>query len=190
VFVRAKTLAIRTQCMSNMKQIGIAISMYVDDWNGYIPYPYNENNINAWDDCWREKISPYLKSKQVLICPVPTNTRQPWETRPKGQVSHYGMNVWIAYELGTDRKHPGWVRLSRVNYPSQTILVSENFDGDWSGEPWNDPLNEGPGQGRFYPYHSDGNMLGGVFIFCDTHARFLSELETEKDDYWYWKIKP
>ena len=74
--------------------------------------------------------------------------------------------------------------------PSRTILIAENWDGDYAAEP---DVNDGFGQpGKFWPYHSSENIKGGVFIFCDGHAKWMSVRDTErpyvngKPTFWYW----
>src|ERR1051325_3501777 len=56
---RAKAKAQQTACISNLKQVGIALAMYVDDNQNYWPLvsdgtlPQNQNN-------WTRLISSYL----------------------------------------------------------------------------------------------------------------------------------
>lgn len=56
--VRAKT----TQCLNNMRQLGLAIHMYADDWNGYLPCPSDAFGASA---CWYYAVNPYLARAQV-----------------------------------------------------------------------------------------------------------------------------
>ena len=190
VFARAKSQAVKTQCMSNMNQIGKGIAMYVDDYNYTIPLAHIKEDVNAWDNSWRERIFPYTRSKEILLCPVPIHLRWDWDLqrRPRKNVSHYGMNVFIAVYTA----HDGWCKMSQIFRPAGIILISENYDGDWSAEPWH---NEAGGtntgkEGKFWPYHSDEDTKGGVFIFGDTHAKYVSVFETERDDFALWRNNP
>lgn len=45
---RAKAAALRTQCLSNQKQIGLAVHMYADDFQGYAVYPNWGANNPGW----------------------------------------------------------------------------------------------------------------------------------------------
>ena len=70
---------------------------------------------------------------------------------------------------------------------TKTILVSENIDGDWSAEPL-DNAATGADAGQFYPYHGQGSTEGGVFVFCDGHAEFMSVYRTQERNFYYWKV--
>ncbi len=64
VFGRARENARRSSCQSNMKQMGLGIVQYVQDYDEYYP-----TSAGAGTGTWRQKIQPYLKSTQVLRCP-------------------------------------------------------------------------------------------------------------------------
>ena len=189
VFISAKAKAQQTQCMSNMNQIGKATFMYTDDWSGCTPFAYNAANWDLWDQgTWRERLaSKYLKSRKVLICPVPTKA-SPYAAKYPAiarSIGHYGMNYYVVM-AGSDGGQNGYRKLSTIPMPSKTILFSENKDGDWSAEPWN---NESTGSnGEFWPYHGDKSSMGGIFTFCDGHAQFMSVSRTESNDFFFWKV--
>lgn len=192
VFISAKQSAHRTQCMSNMRQIGIAINRYADDWNGCTPYTHGFDGSMWWDaNTWRERILPYTRSKMgrgVLHCPVQTWWKTKYGVFSTGShskdVGHYGISSPLTFYYSP---HPGYVSLSsEVQVPTKTILVAENRDGDWAAEPLDNTGNFNEA-GQFYPYHSSGTAPGGVFIFCDGHAKCMSVLDTQKNNFYYWQ---
>lgn len=62
---RAKSSALSASCKSNLRQLGIALTLYVNEYNAY-PYSVTFRNKLFWYDT----ISPYFASNQnVLICP-------------------------------------------------------------------------------------------------------------------------
>jgi prepilin-type N-terminal cleavage/methylation domain-containing protein/prepilin-type processing-associated H-X9-DG protein len=71
VFAQAREKARAASCLSNTKQLGLAMRMYAQD--------YDENNVgsysypNTWDQCphfiWADLISPYVKNNQLVACP-------------------------------------------------------------------------------------------------------------------------
>lgn len=72
VFSRAREMGRRAACISNLKQIGLAISGYSADFDEKMPYGYlyyapgpSPTDLRMWDDL----IQPYLKNYQVLVCP-------------------------------------------------------------------------------------------------------------------------
>ena len=71
VFAQAREKARQASCQSNLKQMGTAVRMYVDDHDGvYIPtysYPRGWNVCPHWT--WVELVQPYVKNLQVFDCP-------------------------------------------------------------------------------------------------------------------------
>jgi len=82
VFARARENARRTSCLSNLKQIGLGVLQYVQDYDEFYPKSIQLNstavnisglaNLNfsgtpAWT--WYQMIYPYTKSTQVFLCP-------------------------------------------------------------------------------------------------------------------------
>jgi len=78
VFARARENARRSSCQSNLKQIGVAMMQYIEDydnvmvadWYGDLPneetYPINAA-IPRYK--WLDAIEPYTKSEQLFTCP-------------------------------------------------------------------------------------------------------------------------
>ncbi|HEX8465444.1 MAG TPA: DUF1559 domain-containing protein [Abditibacterium sp.] len=98
VFGRARENARRASCISNLKQIGLGVMQYTQDYDGVYPQPVpidaRENpdmngieccwnapaesdgstqaSINAnphWRRTWPELLNPYVKSYQLYTCP-------------------------------------------------------------------------------------------------------------------------
>src|SRR5690606_36200012 len=84
VFARARENARRTSCLSNVKQIGLGVMQYVQDYDEMYPRAVQKNeqdsglsNVSisdvsfsgdrAW--LWYAMIYPYTKSSQVFRCP-------------------------------------------------------------------------------------------------------------------------
>ena len=73
VFGRARENARRASCQSNMKQIGLGILQYVQDYDEKFPTYSTNGSVPI---SWRQKIQPYIKSDQVMICPSNPNNGQ------------------------------------------------------------------------------------------------------------------
>jgi len=79
VFARARENARRTSCMSNLKQIGLAMMQYTQDYDEHLPsavasfptaQPYPSlpsSSGSTW--LWWTIIYPYIKNTQVFVCP-------------------------------------------------------------------------------------------------------------------------
>jgi prepilin-type N-terminal cleavage/methylation domain-containing protein/prepilin-type processing-associated H-X9-DG protein len=81
VFARARENARRSSCMSNLKQIGLAVMQYTQDYDEHLPnrfnsfpvgYAYtlpNGGTTSSTAILWYMQIYPYIKNYQVYNCP-------------------------------------------------------------------------------------------------------------------------
>src|SRR6056297_1595143 len=83
VFARAREKARQTSCLSNVKQIGLAWQMYVQDYDECIPPYYVPNSVRGPElpDIgasttlyWQDLIYPYTKNFQIWVCPSDSST--------------------------------------------------------------------------------------------------------------------
>jgi prepilin-type N-terminal cleavage/methylation domain-containing protein len=125
VFQKVRENARRTSCLSNMKQLGLAVTQYNQDADEKGP-----NGVN-WSypggQGWAGQVYTYVKSKQVFICPDDTGT---------GVVSSYAydsnnvkINVDPVSFAGTGSD--GY-SISKYDSPAKTVLLFEvqgNTDG-------------------------------------------------------------
>lgn len=66
VFARARENARRASCQSNLKQLGLALVMYAQDYDGSIIARQYDDGKNAW---WTDPYLPYIGSGQLRACP-------------------------------------------------------------------------------------------------------------------------
>jgi len=66
VFAKAREKARTITCASNMKQLGIGVAMYIQDYDENYP-----NGTDGGQDLtgWASQINPYLKSNGIFHCP-------------------------------------------------------------------------------------------------------------------------
>ncbi|MBC7326864.1 DUF1559 domain-containing protein [bacterium] len=89
VFSQAREQARKSNCQSNLRNIGMAIRMYAEDWDGKFPrYGFHPNCCRNWPNeavypspplpqyggfprvlTLYEAIAPYIKSYDIFICP-------------------------------------------------------------------------------------------------------------------------
>src|SRR5471032_603000 len=72
-FSRARENARRTSCLNNLKQIGLGVMQYVQDYDEQYPLTRNSTATvstggTSWG-LWRVNTYPYVKSTQVYTCP-------------------------------------------------------------------------------------------------------------------------
>jgi len=91
VFAQAREKARAASCLSNQKQCGLAMIMYVQDYDEDFAPPWNMNQgaapqCNGWFDyygpaqwrSWVSLIQPYVKNLQMFHCPSAGNAPPIW----------------------------------------------------------------------------------------------------------------
>ena len=97
VFARARENARRSSCQSNVKQIGLSILQYAQDYDErMVPCADSASVPTAKGFSWPDILQPYTKSFQVFRCPSTT-----WDvgTATKPAVT-YTYNMWMGLNGG------------------------------------------------------------------------------------------
>jgi prepilin-type N-terminal cleavage/methylation domain-containing protein/prepilin-type processing-associated H-X9-DG protein len=139
VFARARETARRAICLSNTKQIGLALMMYCEDYDGTLPMSYyyqNGASSKPWKDPagkgrggyihWTGLVLPYLGNNDIFVCGsdavdgwAPTCFTTPPVTPPAGQESltvaweEDGQGVWEIND----------VQAPRLSYVANELLI-------------------------------------------------------------------
>jgi len=166
VFSRAREQARKAACLSNAKQIGMALAMYAQDWDESLPFwrtpCWNDPNHPRGGLHWSEQLQPYIKNWDIYRCP---SASQEWEWpancypgsvgRPQNNNrNNYGFNECIMNHNNCNGKNVG--RLSSLTSPAETVVIADcwnNFLTPWARD-WTSNWIEvrvafanGPGQG-------------------------------------------
>lgn len=188
VFGEARNKARQAQCLSNGKQIGTAIRMYVDDHDGRWP-PFSGFNTNpppgsAGHRGPEATLKPYTRTDELFRCNsdvggVVTSGRTYYETFGQSYSLTSGcfsIIPGLSYSNDQDVTDPGgwfgWqprtVTDSEFQYPSETRILREIM------LPWfDDPANKYNQRQWYRRWHA----RGGTILFADGHARFLTSAE-------------
>jgi len=177
VFAKVREKARQTSCASNMKQIGLGITQYVQDNDETFPLAANAN----FDTNWAQAIYPYVKSVGVFKCPSNPRANNTFlgsngNPAPNGAPripASYGLNYHVTgwYQAFPDAPAP--ITLATVNAPSSKILATETTGEygmafpDWVTDP-NGFKNRG-----FAGHTSQFNCL-----FIDGHVKSLRPTQT------------
>jgi prepilin-type N-terminal cleavage/methylation domain-containing protein/prepilin-type processing-associated H-X9-DG protein len=196
---RAKAKSKRTACMSNMRQVGIALHMYGIDYAGRLPFTNQNDTINfndpTADDNPLKLFRPYVGALDptiatpVYICPAAQPAVKPTYA-PVGNNSTAIIISQLVLQKG----------LEKIRNPSRTVAIQENYAlmntlwyepevaggtpdtySQWhtwtasSDEEWSGP----PGREHYNNLHSDGGNL----IFCDGHAEYRKNIRTSSMDW-------
>jgi hypothetical protein len=73
VFARARENARKTSCLSNLRQIGVGITQYTQDFDETVPRVWlgaGNGPSTASQYKWMDQILPYVKSEQIFNCPA------------------------------------------------------------------------------------------------------------------------
>ena len=146
VFGRVREKARSASCQSNLKQLGLGITMYTQDWeryprgldagDKYTPGIWASNPgvvaVLSETPMIQDVLMPYVKSKEVWGCPSDTGydyddiTSQPFDTRP----SSYG-KYGISYAYRTNLT---WLNLADdfLPAPAETNVLCDS-NGNWHG---------------------------------------------------------
>ncbi len=149
VFARARENARRSSCQSNLKQLGLAVMQYTQDYDETFPLA----NYSGWDVPWPVTVQPYVKSLQVFQCPSDSSAGQATPTGAgggwAGVMTSYAANgyfdnapdatgnfvtqflgIFSTVGLNKAASGPQLRSLSTTNRPSETIMLTEK----WSSE--------------------------------------------------------
>jgi prepilin-type processing-associated H-X9-DG protein len=96
VFVAARTKGLSAQCLSNVKELGRALTMYVADWDETYP------PAGSWSDGAARYLQP-LEAKSLFRCPAAS--------------SLYG----YAFHRALDR-----IPWQRIEAPTETVMLLES----------------------------------------------------------------
>lgn len=74
VFGRARENARRSSCQSNLKQVGLGVKQYIQDYDEKFPLAISSTSTSTTQPAgvifgWADAIQPYLKSTQIYQCP-------------------------------------------------------------------------------------------------------------------------
>ncbi len=183
VFGRARENARRSSCQSNLKQIGLSIAQYSQDYDETFPLYQGGGGGNSWDD----SLNPYVKNRQIYACPSDSIVR----TASTNGVRSYSMNTGDKKPAsGIDQKRPmnfqnTPIPIASVEDTSGTIQVAERPSSGssfgivgWSGVMCPGVNNAGTWTGN-NPQGNTGQVSnplhfeGWNYMFCDGHVKFL-----------------
>jgi len=172
VFAKAREKARQASCLSNVKQLGLAAMMYVQDYDE-IFFPRCTGTWGAAGAVyWYASsatslglIGPYVKNVQVFTCPSAPGRRG------------YGYNMGF-----------GYVAMGTINAPAEKVLFSDDTFGsavlyhpsqgylNWGANFVDPPGSTGAAivWGTNCPYGRHNEMAN--VAFCDGHAKAMKPI--------------
>jgi len=187
---KAREKARQAVCMGNMKQIGLAMMMYVQDFDDYLtPADSMEAGVGNWR-FWFGKLNSYLGKSagpnvENKAWRCPSNRYHAWDW---SRIS-YGANENLMYATNPlfNQSIKNAAKMSKIRRPAGTIMIAES-----NGDGYYDFLVQGigPSYTRNYPV-GDRHNNGANLIFCDGHVEWRprnSDLYWITTGGWYWGI--
>ncbi|MCW5938957.1 MAG: prepilin-type N-terminal cleavage/methylation domain-containing protein [Fimbriimonadaceae bacterium] len=193
VFSSAKTAARKTGCSCNVRQIGIGLAMYCDEWEGR--FPGSSHGLSVEEGSWIYQLKPYLSNvDEVRICPS-----DPWKReRLEQKGTSYTMNEFIVVPADGEEQ---FLNRDLLPQPSATITtfttsdertncrsVGKGWDNDhthsrnWIRTPFNrnwsrilDDIKPDRHRQGLVTCGTDNRAEGSAnYLYADTHVKSIS----------------
>jgi len=186
VFARARENARRASCQSNLKQIGLSIAQYTQDYDEMMVPDRIANPVGGNAVYWQHLVQPYTKSYQVFKCPSESSDLFLSNSGPGFPMivprSYYANSCNSAAVAGcytefngtsiNDRpmQRFGGIHIANFTAPAQTLVVAE--------------LNGTRNEGDIYKKEEirdvgfRGHLATTNFLFADGHVKALKPSAT------------
>jgi prepilin-type N-terminal cleavage/methylation domain-containing protein/prepilin-type processing-associated H-X9-DG protein len=180
VFARAREKARQTSCLSNLKQLGLAVIMYAQDYDGMHPVMY-WTPVTGYDDgvsiggyTVMTAMLPYVKNSQIFACPSIRPTKTYTHTNGVITRSDYQFSCFVVNGGGATNK-----ALLSQDFAGSTGIT--NYPGPYTFDPANVAMMSTylgtyrtwvPYWYHAMPYeHNEGQNVA----FGDGHAKWLQK---------------
>ncbi|MBM3458858.1 MAG: prepilin-type N-terminal cleavage/methylation domain-containing protein [Armatimonadetes bacterium] len=179
VFAQAREKARGVTCLSNLKQLGLAAGMYVQDYDQTWPmlqYPIigpaapfkSKYGVVYYATVWLDLIEPYSKAERLNVCPSDATRITVSDANFKtGLPISYGGNLygWIAHggRLSSAERQKGPTD-AEIPSPGSKIAVGEGLAGS------------GLYAIGLHSFRSAGlarHQLGANYTYFDGHAKWV-----------------
>ena len=193
VFAQAREKARQTACLSNGRQIGLGLTMYLQDYDeAFPPADYGAPVTTApftqfawysgsggsvyYPPCCFDLLKPYEKNVQIHKCPSDASgipAALPLGVNGAGQPLQplsYALNRYFFYDYSTFKFNPAaGTALAAIVAPANRLFVVESVSS--FGRELIGPSNlslVANGRPPLFTRHSSG----GVYLYADGHAKW------------------
>lgn len=173
VFSRARENARRTSCLNNMKQLGLGLMQYTQDYDEKLPKFVAQapggNSINHFMANlpymnWQQVIYPYTKSYQINYCPSATPAAAPWGP----DVNYYNATNYRGNGVVIERG----LSLAAIDEVATVIVAQERDEITHYAQLFPDDQNDN-GIYRYWLLGDNNLHFGGSnLMYADGHAKW------------------
>jgi prepilin-type N-terminal cleavage/methylation domain-containing protein/prepilin-type processing-associated H-X9-DG protein len=209
VFARAREKARSAACVVHIRQIGLAFTMYSEDYDGQFA-PEFATDLSRFDDLqrmWWRQLQPYIESLTVLHCPsdniadalrISSACNPRLRSDPRLPALSYGVNGFLV-NAWRDKGLQQFRTAAGIERPSQTLLFGDSTE-PWSfhicpetdskGVRWSHVgYANGPPECKegFHGGHSgagqERHIAGSNLAYVDGHVRYMPA------DHFYCRVR-
>ena len=191
-FAKAREAARRSSCSSNMKQIGLSLMQYSQEYDEKLPPKEAGATVNgvAYTSApWALLVQPYLKSTGLFQCPSNTQSSKFMDSAPANVIPTSYVGVGAGYyasatgfggvsPINQDNKGGG-LALSRITNPTTSIIVCENTSqSNFVAQVTDNTGDMGDGSIATGRLIFTNHLQTSNFLFCDGHVKSMRALAT------------
>jgi prepilin-type N-terminal cleavage/methylation domain-containing protein/prepilin-type processing-associated H-X9-DG protein len=196
VFGRARENARRSSCQSNLKQLGLGFTQYIQDYDERLPLttagPSGVGQPNGWMyysgsapytfDPARSSLYPYIKNTQIFVCPSDTDGANRKNSYAANSCAFMnGSTTGLAYHEGKSlaafEETSKWMLLAEEGNPTSNAVSTD--DGY--------QLLEGSGSNNDF---SARHLEGSNVAFLDGHVKWYRVEKIKADGYQIGGVGP
>lgn len=163
VFARVRAKAQQSSCLSNVKQMGLAVQMYIQDYDSTLPVAVD--GLPDMSQFWgvMEVVEPYTRNHQIHLCPSdPAGGAVDFSAYPgMGQYSYGWNKAAFAYRAPGGPPPQPVVSYAQIPYPAETTAF---YGGNL--------LIQGPARIVVTEHR---HQEGANVAFLDGHAKWHSQ---------------
>jgi prepilin-type N-terminal cleavage/methylation domain-containing protein/prepilin-type processing-associated H-X9-DG protein len=194
VFAQAREKARQTACLSNMKQIGVGLMMYTQDYDE-TPPPGNDGVVNFADPAvyaatpnFLGSLIPYTKNTQIFACPsvqdisTATDPAQLQKPTSVSDASYYGNGVVMGRPI-SDIPAPANIAYIQEGFDRRKYVYLRPGPSNNATNPWKYWHNMQPAPNDTKEAYSNAHQDGGNIVFCDGHAKYRKNQSLRSSDF-------
>ena len=137
---RARISSRRLACLSNLRQLGIGMTMYVTQNKG--AFPPHKQTVSSNDPFWGDAILKYVNTQAIFECPdmagsqVTADNGVIWQFKFESEHISYGYNAYFLGHYPYNDKTPeygympfippqNWMRITQVRSSSTCMMIAD-----------------------------------------------------------------